>query len=88
MSCSKGCPSPGSHSSYGACLRDKGTVATGLGHVNPAFARDRQKAWDRELNEYAAARRQGIQPPTTRLADIRTAVAISNETGRAYRADE
>ena len=85
--CSRGCPTQ-DHSSYGACLRAKGVVSTGLESIHGrGFARDVQKAWDHELSEYRSAVKQGIQPATTNLPDIRKAVDISNATGQAYRAD-
>ena len=43
-----------------------------------------QKAWDKELDAYKAARRQGIQPKSTRMKDIKEAVDISNKVGKAY----
>lgn len=82
-SCSSGCPSQ-DHSSYGECLRSKGVATTGLESTGPGFSRTTQRAWDHELSEYAAARRQGIQPATTNLRDIRSAVDQSNATGVAF----
>lgn len=84
MSCSSGCLTK-DHTSYGQCLRSKGVAATGL--EVPGFmgrGRTAQKAWDRELNEYAAARKQGIQPATTSLSDTRQAVELSNAAGVAF----
>lgn len=43
-----------------------------------------QKAWDKELAAYKDARRQGIQPKSTRMKDIKEAVDISNKVGKAY----
>ncbi len=42
-----------------------------------------QKSWDRELNLYRSAREQGIQPASTKTADIRQALDASDKAGRA-----
>lgn len=49
--------------------------------------RTRQKAWDKELQDYRDATAQGIQPETTRTRGIRAAVEWSDKTGIAYSAD-
>lgn len=41
---------------------------------------------DRELDAYRTARRQGIQPKTTKLKDINAAVRASDVLGRAVKA--
>ena len=46
-----------------------------------------QKKWDKELNAYADARRQGIQPAGTTMAKIRDAVEKSNKAGKAFDAN-
>jgi hypothetical protein len=43
-----------------------------------------QKKWDKELDAYRAARKQGIQPDSTRTKDINKAVELSNKHGKAY----
>lgn len=43
-----------------------------------------QKSWQGELDAYKSARAQGIQPDSTKMADIQKAVEISNKTGHAY----
>lgn len=43
-----------------------------------------QKSWQGELDAYKSARAQGIQPDSTKMADIQKAVDISNKTGHAY----
>jgi hypothetical protein len=59
-------------------------------YSNSAAGNDltRQKRWDSRLQAYRAARRQGIQPDSTKLPDIQRAVEISNQTGVAYDARE
>lgn len=82
MACSSTCETR-DHASFGECLRAK--------HLNIGYARSaigldltRQKRWDSRLQEYRDARRQGIQPRTSRLKDIRHAIKVSNETGVAF----
>lgn len=43
-----------------------------------------QKAWDKELDLYKQARKQGIQPDSTRTKDIQKAMDLSNQHGKAY----
>ena len=46
--------------------------------------KDKEKAWDGELNSYYDAVRQGIEPISTKQKDIDAAVRLSNETGVAF----
>lgn len=70
---------------YGAYLRAKNMR---VGYCKSASGLDasRQKRWDRELAEYADARRQGVQPAGTTTAQTRRALDISDKTGTAYKA--
>ena len=43
-----------------------------------------RKSWQGELDAYKSARAQGIQPESTKMADIQKAVDISNKTGHAF----
>jgi hypothetical protein len=43
-----------------------------------------QKAWDKDLDFYKDARRQGIQPSGTTRAQVTRALEISDKAGRAY----
>jgi len=45
------------------------------------------KEWDKELNAYASARKQGIQPAGTSMKAIREAHRASEAMGKAYDAD-
>jgi hypothetical protein len=83
-SCTSGCPNPGTHESWGACLQAK---ALRIGWANSAAGIDltKQKKWDMRIREYRDARRQGIKPASTRLKDVREAVKVSNETGNAFK---
>ena len=86
MTCSSGCATK-DHASYGECLRAKGATPVALTVHGDGFGRDRQKAWDRELDAYAGAVRQGIQPAGTSMREVQAAVEMSNMTGTAFRAD-
>jgi hypothetical protein len=46
------------------------------------------KYTDRRLDAYDDAVRQGVQPATTQLADVKAAMRASHEAGKAFRADE
>ena len=46
------------------------------------------KYTDRRLDAYDDAVRQGVQPATTQLVDIKAAMRASEESGTAFRADE
>lgn len=86
MACSSTCPTPGSHVTLGECLRAKNINPIYVDHIK-GLDYSREKAWNRELDSYAEARKQGIQPASTRQRDIEAAVAISDTTGTAFQAD-
>jgi hypothetical protein len=46
--------------------------------------RSAQKKSDRDLAEYASARKQGVQPRSTKINDVRQAMDLSNRTGVAF----
>lgn len=77
MTCRSACTAPGSHETYGECLRASGVHASRVDAT-------RENRWQRELTEYRSARSQGIQPASTRLADTRVALDASDRTGRPY----
>lgn len=49
-------------------------------------AHSKNKANDRELDAYRSARKQGIQPKSTKMHDITNAVRASETIGRAVKA--
>lgn len=83
--CTSGCRTR-DHDSYSECLRSKGTK---VAYANSANNWDytRQKKWDSELAYYRDTVAQGIQPSGTTRDKIDAAVAISDRTGKPYRAD-
>jgi hypothetical protein len=64
--CRSGCPTKNC-GSYAACLKGMGLQIGDLGRGVAA-------ATDRRLNAYADARRQGLQPKSTKLADSQLAL--------------
>lgn len=72
------------HATFGACMRAKnlrvGYCGQGGGDAT------RQKHWDRELDAYRDARRQGIQPEGTTMRKIRRALDASDHNGTPYNA--
>lgn len=87
MACASSCRTQ-DHSSYGECLRSKRVATTGLESTNPSFATDRQKKWNKELDAYESAVKQGVQPEGTTMPKIQKAMEVSEKTGVAYRAEE
>lgn len=86
MSCASSCLTQ-DHRSYGACLAAKNLATVGLESTAPSFAMSHQKAFDKNLDLYEAAVKQGIQPDTTQTADIRKALDASDQFGKPYRGD-
>ena len=82
MSCTTGCPTK-TCESYAACLRGK---RSRVAYANSAGGYDysTQKAWDKDIAAYKDARAQGLQPATTKRADVDRAHAISDITGSAF----
>jgi len=72
--CGKGCPT------FGACLRGKRIT------IGDPVTREAVKRWDGNLDSYEKARRNGMQPASTRQRDIDAAWSISDKIGEAYRA--
>lgn len=84
--CTSGCKTK-DHATYGECLRGKHIASMGLESTNPSFSTDAVKAWDKELDRYEDAVKQGIQPASTRTAQIDAAMEISQRTGTAFNAE-
>ncbi len=60
--CSASCPTQ-DHRTFGECLRAKNLNLSPA--VNDGYA-TKQKSWDRELDSYESAVRQGLSPRATR----------------------
>lgn len=77
--CSSGCLTQ-DHATYGECLKAKNSSVAGM---QPSQEYKRRDLWQTEIKEYRAARAQGIQPKSTKLADIRSAVSASQKLDKA-----
>lgn len=84
MACSSNCPTQ-DHETYGACLRAKNLKTAYMQDWKGRDATAQKKA-DKSLDAYAAARKYGIQPQSTRPADVQRAIEISDKTGTAFKA--
>jgi hypothetical protein len=81
VACSKGCPTPGKHKTWGECLRSKGV------QVADVQAHKQNQSVNRELNDYRAAREAGLQPAATTAKAVRQAWTATDATGTPFRAD-
>ncbi|NDC49232.1 MAG: hypothetical protein EBZ61_09190 [Micrococcales bacterium] len=84
MACRTGCPTQ-DHENWGECLRAS-NLEFSTGDANSAKGMT-EKKWNAELNAYAAARAQGIQPAGTSMAKIKDAVEKSDKAGKAFDAN-
>jgi hypothetical protein len=85
MACSSSCRTQ-DHKSYGECLRSKNLKTAYMQEWKGADA-TRQKKADRELEAYAKARSEGIQPQSTKMHHVEAAVKASDQAGVAFRAE-
>lgn len=81
--CSSGCKTQ-DHESYSDCLNSKNTGFAGCFPSRQGWDKDKEKRDNKELDSYWSAVKQGIEPRSTRQADIDAAVKISNEGGKAF----
>jgi len=66
------------HATWGECARSAHFQVAPIANLVAS------KAWDKELQEYRDAKRQGINPSSTKTKNIRDAVEISQRTGKAF----
>jgi len=71
------------HKTWGECVRSKNLR---IAYCRSASGMDysSQKVWDNNLDAYSNARKEGIQPDSTNIRDVRRAVELSDRTGEAY----
>ena len=81
MACTTGCLTK-DHATYGECLKSKRVRIPAI----PVNEISVQKKADMILDGYAAARKQGIQPASTKPADVAMAVQASDTIGSAFQA--
>jgi hypothetical protein len=77
--CSSRCETR-NHATFGECIKNKG-----VSFAPTVIAKS--KKWDTELDAYADARKQGIQPDGTKLHNVRQALDLSDKVGAAYGKD-
>lgn len=75
--CRSGCPTQ-DHLSYAACCKGLQLNAQGLSGTAV------QKRTNAELDAYAAARAEGIQPMGTKMHQVEQARRVSDATGVAF----
>ena len=79
MTCRTACETQ-DHASYGECCAAI-TILVGAGH-------ERSKRWDNNLEAYRQARRQGVQPASTRRSDVDAAMALSRAVDAPFDATD
>jgi hypothetical protein len=77
--CRSGCKTQ-DHENWGECAR-----AANFSITDP-LANAASKLANKELNAYREARKNGIQPASTRIKDINKAVRLADKVGRAVKA--
>lgn len=85
MACRTGCKTK-DHGSYAECLQAAG-VGTFLVRASKGEDGTAQKKWDKELDSYRAARKEGIQPDGTKQDKIDEARRLSDKAGAGYGKD-
>jgi len=77
--CTSGCKTK-DHATYAECLQSKAPVSRNSTQtVDSMYARHYEN--QAIITEYKAAKAQGLQPPTSQLADIRATVAAAEKKG-------
>lgn len=80
--CSSGCPTPGTHSSWGECIKAKSLQFSDV----TAHALNQQIY--RESDDYARARADGLQPESFTASAVAEARRVTDATGVPFRADK
>lgn len=82
--CSSSCKTK-DHATFGECVRSKNLKTAYMQEWKGSDATAQKKA-DKNLDAYANARKYGIQPKSTRAADVQAAIRHSEQTGTAFKA--
>lgn len=82
--CSSSCRTK-DHATFGECVRSKNLKTAYMQEWKGKDATAQKRA-DKNLDQYEKARSYGIQPKTTRPADVQAAVRLSEQTGTAFKA--
>lgn len=81
MACATSCKTPGTHASYGECLRSKGLSVMGLESTGNDFTAN--KRMHAENAAYKAARAEGLQPAAPTMAAVDAAKRKADKAGAA-----
>jgi hypothetical protein len=81
--CRSGCKTQ-DHESYSDCLQAANFGFAGCFPSRQGWDKDKEKNWDKELDSYYSAVRQGVEPISTKTKDIVAAMMLSNEAGKAF----
>jgi len=81
--CRSGCKTQ-DHESYSDCLQAANFGFAGCFPSRQGWDKDKEKNWDKELDSYYSAVRQGVEPISTKQKDIDAAMMLSNEAGKAF----
>ena len=84
MACSQGCPNPGSHRSWGDCIRDKNPAVMGLESTNGGFGGSTaDKKMHAENAAYRDAVKEGLQPTAPSQKAVDEVRRAADKTGTA-----
>ena len=72
------------HATYGECIRQNTPMFVGVTPSKSGYDQTKVRADEKEIQSYWDATRQGIEPRSTKKADIDAAVQLSNEAGKAF----
>ncbi len=81
--CRSGCKTQ-DHESYSDCLQSANFGFAGCFPTRQGWDKDKEKNWDKELDSYYSAVKQGVEPISTKKKDIDAAMMLSNEVGKAF----
>lgn len=71
------------HKTFGQCMRSK-NIKVAYCQSAKGLDYSTQKRWDRDLDGYASARSEGMQPKSTNANDVQMAREWSDKEGVAY----
>lgn len=74
------------HASFGECIKSKGVRAIGY-RESVGRTSEAARAPEKELELYASAVRQGIEPNSTKYQDIQDALILSDHTESRFGVD-
>lgn len=72
------------HASYGECLQQNSPMFAGCFPTRQGWDKDKENKDNKELSAYYSAVKQGIEPRSTKMKDIKAAVEISQAAGKAF----